>query len=250
MQTKLRRETLAQQVAHHLLDYIERQGLAPGAFLPSEARLAEEFGVSRPSIREALKALEARGVVEIANGRGATVKAMSSEPLSHFFRRTARVNREALLELLEVRRGLEAQSARLAARRRTAADLAAMARVVATMRQQLGDPEAYTDLDTELHLLIARASGNATLYHLVESIREPLQDTIREGLRRRNPGHQYERVQAMHEDLLAALERGDAEEAARAMAVHFDETMSVVGGDSEERPPQPPTLGGSDAVPG
>ena len=140
--------------------------------------------------------------------------------------------------------------------RRAPADLAAMVRVVATMRRQLHDPEAYTDLDTELHLLIARASGNATLYHLVESIREPLQDTIREGLRRRNPGRQYERVQAMHEDLLAALERGDADSAARAMAIHFDETVMLVAraGDAPpaagaDRPParpavEPPPIGG------
>lgn len=229
MRTKLHRETVAEQVAHHLLEYIERQALAPGAFLPSEARLAEEFGVSRPSVREALKALAARGVVEVANGKGTTVKAMTSEPLSHFFRRTVRMNSEALIELLEVRRGLEVQSAMLAASRRTADDLAALARVVQTMRRQLNDPEAYTDLDTELHLLIARASGNATMYHLIESIREPLQDTIREGLRRRNPGQQFERVQVMHEDLLAALEQGDAVAAAQAMAVHFDETVMVVG---------------------
>ncbi len=81
VQTKPRRETLAEQVAQRLLDQIERQPLHPGAALPSEAKLAAEFGVSRPIVCEALKSLAARRIVAIAGGKGTTVKGVTSEPL-------------------------------------------------------------------------------------------------------------------------------------------------------------------------
>jgi DNA-binding FadR family transcriptional regulator len=101
------------------------------------------------------------------------------------------------------------------------------------MRRMLHDTPAYTQLDTELHLLIAAASHNEIMYHLVESIRDPLKDTIREGLRSRHSDEQLDRVQELHERLLAALERGNASEAAQAMRVHFDEAVMALVRDTD-----------------
>jgi DNA-binding FadR family transcriptional regulator len=223
MVVTLRRETLAGQVAQHLLVEIESGQLSPGDTLPSEAQLAARYNVSRPIVREALKTLAARGIVEIVNGRGALVKAMNSDPIRDFFQRAVQLNRQTIIDLLELRRGIEIQSATLAAQRRTPEDLAELRRLTAQMRACLHDPVAYSALDLNLHLRIASASRNMMLYYLVESIRQQLHDTILEGMRRRNSAAEYERVQVLHEELLEALERGAPLAAGQAMAQHFDE---------------------------
>jgi GntR family transcriptional regulator, transcriptional repressor for pyruvate dehydrogenase complex len=235
MLTSLRRETLSDQVARSLLDSIENRRVRPGESLPSEAQLAATFGVSRPIVREALRVLEATGVIDVANGKGATVKPLTGELLTSFFRRAARLREGTLIELLEVRKGIEVQSAILAAQRREPADLREMKRLVAEMRRQLQDSERYTKLDAQLHLAIAHASGNTVLRHLVESIRAPLEDTIRAGLQRRITGEQHERVQILHEELVAAIEVGEADAAGRAMAVHFDEAVMAMVEDQVPR---------------
>jgi DNA-binding FadR family transcriptional regulator len=148
MPTQLRRETLSEQVAERLIASIEQDHLAPGALLPSEATLAAEYGVSRPVVREALKALAAKDVIAIANGKGAIVQPMSSAPLTDFFARALRNRHATAVELLEVRKGIEVQSATLAAQRRTDAELAALQRVLGALGEAVHDPAAFTARDT------------------------------------------------------------------------------------------------------
>lgn len=221
MPIELRRDTLADQVAQHLLAFIDAQRLAPGDPLPSEAKLTQEFGVSRPIIREALRSLEARGIIEIANGKGATVKDIGGEVICDFFHQAIRLRPQTLLELLEVRRGVEIQSAFLAAQRRTDEDLARMAETLDALSGHVFDVETYTTLDADLHLFIARASHNSMLYHLIESIRGPLQDTIRAGYNRSSIADK-QTLLPIHNNIVAAIRRGDGYGAARAMEGHFD----------------------------
>lgn len=235
MPTALRRETLSEQVAQGLASLIVERGLAPGDPLPPEAKLTAEFGVSRPIMREALRALQAQGIIDVANGKGATVRPITSEPLSGFFNWAMRLERGTAVELLELRRGIEIESARLAARRRTPAELIELHHLVAEMRRHLHDVDAYTGLDYQFHLLIATAARNAMLRHLVVSIRGPLKDTIREGLRRKYTAAMRERVQASHDEILAALEAGDSTVAEQAMAQHFDRALRTMTEDERDR---------------
>jgi GntR family transcriptional repressor for pyruvate dehydrogenase complex len=247
---KLRRQTLAEQAAQSLTEFIRARDLKPGDVLESEAKLAAELGVSRPVIREALKALHGRGIIETVTGKRTIIRPIDNDLLRLFFQRAVEIERGAIVELLEVRQGLEIRSATLAARRRTPEDLAAMAAIVAAMRRHLQDGDTYVDLDLELHLLIARATRNTMLYHLMESLRGALQDTMREIHRCWEIQQQLERVQAMHEDLLAELKRGDAEGAARAMALQLDEAVTVLSiPDPAPVPPDamPPDPAGSPA---
>src|SRR5579883_896842 len=236
MRYRLRRETLAEQVARALLDIIEERGLGPGTALPSESRLTEEFGVSRHVVREALRSLEARGIITVANGKGATVRPFSDEIIREYFRTAVRFQQQRLMELLEVRRGIEIQSAFLAARRRTDDDLAQLAEALAAMRRHLYDAAAYVNEDAHLHLLIARASHNTLLYHLIGSIREPLQDTIRAGYSRSNAA-EIESLPSIHTAIVSAIERGDARAATRAMEHHFDGAMAGILEEISERLP-------------
>jgi GntR family transcriptional regulator, transcriptional repressor for pyruvate dehydrogenase complex len=228
MSIKLNRSTLAEQVAAALVERIEGDGLKPGDPLPSIARLAEEFSVSKPIIREALKTLEGRDLIEISNGRTPIVKPISSNSLRLFFERAVAINPRSLIELLEVRRGLEIQSVLLAAQNHSEAQAEEMRRLVEDMSVQLSKPEVYTELDVKLHLLIASASQNGLMFHLIQSIRDVLTDTVREGLRSRMNEEQRITVQTLHEEIVDAILKRDPAKASEAMAQHFDDAINAI----------------------
>jgi DNA-binding FadR family transcriptional regulator len=231
MLTKIPRATLAEQAAQNLIAFIESQDLKPGKLLPPEYQLAADLGVSRPIIREALKSLEGQGIVEVVSGKGAMVKLPDSQPLQRFFQRTMRLQREAIIDVMELRIGVEVQSAALAARRHTPEDIARLTENVAEMRRNLHNPDAYVELDVAFHLLVASTTHNTMICHMVKAIRESLRDTLHESLLRQQTDEQLELIQAGHEAILASLEQGDVEGAKRAMAAHFDEAvMSLIYG--------------------
>lgn len=225
MASKLRRETLPEQLAEQLLQLVADRPLAPGDFLPSTTAIAGDFSVSRPVVREALRVLEARGVIRTENGRGAIVQPVTSELLSHYFNRATSADETALVELLEVRKGLEVESARLASGRATGEELDKIASVVDQMQRAVGKGARYAELDARLHLLIAAATHNTTLYHLIDSIRGPLKRSIEAGLRSRANTIHHLRVQELHEDLARALQERDPDRSASIMALHFDEAV-------------------------
>jgi DNA-binding FadR family transcriptional regulator len=228
MLSKITRGTLAEQVTSRLLEYIENQKLKPGELLPSETSLANGFGVSRPVIREALKNLQGKGVIEIVNGKGALIRAIDSDPLRLFFQRAMQTELGAVLELMEVRKGLEVQAATLAAARRDEKDLQAIRMVVEAMGQNMADLEMYTRLDVEFHLRIAAASHNAMLGYLIESIRDALRIAITTGLQSSGAVPRVEAVQQTHELLLMTLTAGDVEASRQAMIRHFDEAIEAI----------------------
>lgn len=228
MLPKLNRGTLAEQITDRLLEYVEAQHLKPGDLLPSESALAKSFGVSRPVVREALKNLEGKGVIEIVNGKGALVRPIDSDPLRLFFQRAMQMENSTIVELMEIRRGLETQAAELAARRRETADLDAIRRIVQKMRGSMKDLDAYTRLDVEFHMALAAASHNSMLVYLIQSIREVLRSTIMAGLQSRGTELHVESIQQTHETLYEAIAQGSVAAAAKAMAQHFDEAIAAI----------------------
>lgn len=228
MLPKLIRGTLAEQVTDQLLEYIETQHLRPGDLLPSESSLAKSFGVSRPVVREALKSLEGKGVIEIVNGKGALVRPIDSDPLRLFFQRAMQMEYSTIVELMEIRRGLETQAAALAARRRETQDLDAIRKIVEKMRGSMQDLDAYTRLDVEFHLAVAAASHNAMLVYLIQSIRDVLRSTIMAGLQSRGSELHVESIQQTHEMLYQMVAKGSVDESVQAMAQHFDEAIAAM----------------------
>lgn len=237
MTNPLRRETLPEQLAEQLVNLIEQRRLIPGDFLPSAAAVAEQYGVSRPVVREALRTLEARGIVRTENGRGAIVQPITNDQLSQFFQRAVNVRRESLVELLEVRKGLEVESASLAAIRATDDELRRIDQQVQLMGVAVGEGKTYAELDAQLHLQIASAAHNTMLLYLIESIREPLKVSIEEGLRSRAKAAHHARVQELHEDLARALGNRDAAASADIMSLHFDEAVRHIAGIATDEEP-------------
>lgn len=235
MLNRISRATLADQVAQNLVDFIAAQELKPGDSLPSETKLAEQLGVSRPIIREALKTLVGRGIIETVSGKGAVVRPLDSLALSYYFERAISLEEQSVLDLMEVRQGLEVRSAVLAAERRTPDELAKMQDIVSEMSTKLHDFAVYADHDVALHLEIAAATHNLMLFNLIESIRESLKNSILEGLRRRRTDEQLKVVQGLHEAVVEAIEKRDPKAAGQAMTEHFeDAVMAFMVDDGEQ----------------
>jgi len=177
--------TRAPQVADVVCERIERlivDGvLKTGQLLPSERRLTEKLGVSRTALREGLKLLRARGIIETEQGKGSFVAQMGSHtatsPLMHLFGSQPRT----LYDLFEVRSLLEGESARLAALRGTDADFVLITRsyeaLIAAHEQHL-DASVHARLDHAFHLAICEASHNPVLVQTLRSLTDLLLNTV------------------------------------------------------------------------
>ena len=218
---RLDNTTLGDRASAALLEHIRSQHLKPGAALPSEAKLTELLGVSRPVVREALRNLRGLGVIEILNGRGAVVGELNRASLEVFFAHALQTTTNSVIELMELRMGLECEAATLAADRHDADDATAMEALLTQMRAALGDAQRYAQLDASLHVAIARASGNSLYEHMVQSIRTAMEDASLQGMQRRVNLEEVDAVQRMHEAIVAAILKRDADGAFREMKQHM-----------------------------
>jgi GntR family transcriptional regulator, hexuronate regulon transcriptional repressor len=211
---------LYQQVAGSIADAIGRGVYAPGARLPSERELAEEFGVSRPTVREAMLALELRGMVEARHGSGVYV---TDDP--HPERRAPELDIGAF-ELTEARALFESEAAALAATVITEEELDQLELILEEMVQENeGDPKGE-QADRRFHLAIAEATRNVAIASVVEQLWD---------LRYKSPlcRHMLERARKMgvkprideHRILLDALRARDPQAARKAMREHLERVI-------------------------
>jgi GntR family transcriptional regulator, transcriptional repressor for pyruvate dehydrogenase complex len=200
-------------------------GLEPGETLPSEGQLAEALGVSRLSVREATRTLEARGLLDISKGRRPRIAAPNGALVGDFFKTAVRRDPRALLDLLEVRRALEVHIAALAARRATKGDIADMEMSIAAMRAAEDESEAFHAADVRFHENLAAASGNRLLVFLIEAFAEPLRESrLRSFAGHRARGGGIEDVIQQHQTILDAITARNPKAAAQAMREHLKQT--------------------------
>jgi GntR family transcriptional repressor for pyruvate dehydrogenase complex len=223
-----RSATLTDQAVELLESLILDQALPPGALLPSQGALAEQLGVSRLVIREATRTLEARGLLETAQGRRLAVAAPSPDALSHLLDLAIRRDSDALLDLIDVRLAIEVHVARLAAGRATADEIDPMeAAIVAMEELRSDDLDSLVAVDLDFHFGLVRAAGNDLLRLLVEALVEPLRVSRRQSFRGlRNRGLEIGFVVSAHRCILDAVRAHDPERAAQAMAEHLRETLA------------------------
>ncbi|MET3924345.1 FadR/GntR family transcriptional regulator [Devosia sp. 2618] len=208
--------------------------LAPGLSLPSEADLATRYGVSRLTIREAVKLLEGRGLLVIARGRKAVVREPDGKIFADFLTSVIRHDAKGLFDLIEVRLSLEVQSATLAAKRATRAGIAAIESELQGMRDALGasgeqmshDQESrFHTHDVGFHEAVALASGNRVLGFLFEAMAQPLREGFfisRRGHEQR--GHTVEDTIGAHQRILDCIKDGNGRAAGEAMRIHLKDT--------------------------
>jgi GntR family transcriptional regulator, transcriptional repressor for pyruvate dehydrogenase complex len=225
---KITKITLVEQVVEQIQAFVLHQQLQPGDALPSELRLAETLGVSRPVIREALRTLAGRGFLTIANGRNAVVSPVSASALVHFFERATQLNAVTILEVLEVRRGIEKQSVELAAQRRTHEDIEKLQQTLTELRHYRQDLTMYSQLDAQLHLQIAIASQNSLLRYFVESFGGAFRHVSLAGLQNRRTQSELDLVHVDHEEIVEAVILQHHKQAAQLMDRHVESAMQAI----------------------
>jgi len=217
---KVKPSRLSDTIVEQLEDMIVKGILKPGDRLPTERALAEQMGVSRPSLREALTRLEAKGLILSRRGEGTFVTDLLSAGFKNPLVDLLQKDPEAMFDVLELRRGLEELAAAYAAKRATPADRSLIERRYNALvaNRQRGELETEAKADAEFHIAIAEASHNVALIHIMRSLFDLLNDHIAQNLRRLYVSQENRDVVAgQHQDILRAVLNGD-EAAARTAA--------------------------------
>ncbi|MFJ9852973.1 FadR/GntR family transcriptional regulator [Streptomyces sp. NPDC101150] len=219
----LRPSPLVEQAAQRLRDQITDGHWPVGTKLPGETTLAKTLGVGRSTVREAVRALAGAGLVQPRQGSGVFV--IATEPAEDW---PTRLRRAAVADVYEVRMMVEVQAARLAAERRTDADVAALRAALDGRRDAWsgGDNAAFVDADIALHAAVVDAAHNPVLADLfaefVPVLRQGLIELVELlGLRDTDPEH----GEARHAELVAAVVDGDGEAASRTLQAELESTL-------------------------
>ncbi|MFD5037063.1 FadR/GntR family transcriptional regulator [Streptomyces sp. NPDC058377] len=219
----LRPSPLVEQATERLREQITEGSWPVGTKLPGETTLAASLGVGRSTVREALRALAGAGLVQARQGAGVFV--IAAEPEEDW---ATRLRRAAVTDVYEVRISIEVEAARLAARRRTDEDLAALTAALAGRRAAAdGGDAAFVDADIALHTAVVAAAHNPVLSALftefVPTLRKGLIDMLELlGLRSGDPNHGDE----SHAALVDAVARGDADAAAHTLREELEQTLT------------------------
>lgn len=210
---------LYEQIVEQIEQSVQRGDLKPGDQLPAERELAEQFGVSRTAVREAVKALREKGLVEAYPGKGTFITSGSSNPMRQSIDRMMRSAQvDATSSLVEVREILEPEIAALAAVRATEENLNSLRESVAVMDAAQRDPDAYIEADLDFHLELAEAAANPLILSLIDSIVGVLRE---QRMRIFEVEGGPDRGQYHHKRILEAMEHQDVEGAREAMRAHL-----------------------------
>ncbi len=213
------RRSVAADAVDQIRNLVASGTLAAGQRLPSERTLADLLGVSRPVVREAIRALSTLGVLETRAGSGTYVSDLSAERLASPLAFVLHRNPEALQHLMEVRLLLEVGAAQGAARRRDPDVIAKMQEILERLLRDLDDVTAFVKDDIEFHRALHEACGNPLLLSLMESVAAlgeqsrlvtARQRRVREGTLRD------------HAAILDAVRKHDPSAAGDAMRAHLE----------------------------
>jgi DNA-binding FadR family transcriptional regulator len=210
--------TVTERAVELLTELITSNKVAPGEFLPSEPVLSKQLGISRTTVRLALKTLEMRGLVTTRRGIGAQVANRTREVAIDSLELMLQHGDGDIHDAFEVRGMLEGQSARLAAERATEADLAAIAAALDRVEIEGLVTEELIDADLDFHMRICEASKNPILVSLTVVLRGMLRDAIAATLAFRFPGNPRS---GEHQRILDGLRARDPERALAAMNDHM-----------------------------
>ncbi len=221
----LDRSTLPEEIASRLLELIRARQLRPGDKLPAERVLAATMQVSRPVLREALRALAIMKVVEIRQGAGTSITALEPQQLVSHLDFVFSKDTVALAQVIEARRVVELGNVRLAATRMGPDGLRRLEGLLADLRDALDDADRFSSLDIGFHDAICEAAGNFLLAQFMSII-----NTLGKVSRERTGASRTVRERALrdHRRVVAALRAGDPDAAAAAMEAHLDHVAEAL----------------------
>jgi len=164
------------QIAEQIRSSILAGEFSPGDKLPPERELAEMFGVSRPSVREALNVLSAAGLVESYQGGGTVVRSLVETSTGNPLSEMIKVEQERALDVIEVRKCMEGWTAYFAAQRALPEDLRRLEEIVDNMERNMEAVKPSQELDASFHIVIAQATHNVVWLHLMQSVFDAIKE--------------------------------------------------------------------------
>ncbi|MCC6805007.1 MAG: FadR family transcriptional regulator [Anaerolineae bacterium] len=223
---RVKKVRISETVVDQILDLIDDGSLKVGDQLPGERDLVNQLQVGRASVREALRILEAQGVIEVRPGKGTFVVGETidgDEGIVQWFKQ--HINEE--YDFLEVRDALDRKAAYLAAQRASESDIAAMNALLDEAQQCLeqDDLDRMVSLDKQFHVAIAESSGNDMLCHLLVSVHEAMVNPRRSLIRLKGRAAVSQKE---HYAILEAIRQRDPEAAERAISAHNKSVREAV----------------------
>ena len=230
----IRRNKLYEEVAEKLQQWI-LQDMKPGDKLPPERQLAEMFGVGRSSIRDAVRRLQAVGLVEPRQGHGTVVCEVSDHAIVSPLTSVLVRKRELLAELLDVRKIIEPAIAARAAVNASPEHISEMTDILNRQQDRLARNESAIEEDSELHYCFALAANNSVLLKVLDVLMDLLQESREQSLQAQG---RPDKSLAGHRRIVSAIKRKDAAAAEAAMRKHLEEIETIIVGQvANERNP-------------
>jgi len=219
------RKAIYEDIVLQIRAMIERGELQPGDKLPPERRLAEMFSVSRNTVREAIKALAEKDVLESRQGAGTFVREADAEDFAATFAGAILRNQPGLKDIFEVRKLIEPEIAALAARNASPSDVTWLENVLHEQEQAFQYGQFGGNLDQMFHEILAEASGNKVMRAMVAALHDDLHESRAVGLQSKD---RQEASLAAHRAIVEAVKDGRVMQAEKAMREHLEEVEQIV----------------------
>jgi GntR family transcriptional regulator, transcriptional repressor for pyruvate dehydrogenase complex len=220
--SRIKLERVSEKVANQLKKVISDGLFKVGDRVPSERELAEQMGVSRPSVREAIQLLELQGMIETVHGGGSVVRNVTEQDIGKPIEIFLKEDRHRVLELTEVRAFMESWAARQAGLHRTDAEVERIRGYLEEMERDFEKGEIRSEIDFKFHTEIAAATHNTIFVHLIDSIYQLLNYSIKvhreEVFVQRS---EQEKILNHHRAIFKAIEARDPDAAEAAMNEHL-----------------------------
>jgi len=174
----IKRAKVSDEVAKQIKALISEGKLKPGDRLPPERELIKQFGISRPSLREALKSLGTMGFLEVKQAKRTYVKSVTSERMQGPLSLLIQTDTQKIYDLIEVRKAMEAWGAYYAAQRASEEDIERLEKILKEMKQAIEKDQPWEKEDADFHLAVAQATHNIIQIHLMSTIYDLLKESV------------------------------------------------------------------------
>ena len=216
---------VSDEIVNQMKSLISEGTLKPGDQLPPERELIKEFGVSRPTLREALKSLVAMGFLEVKQAKRTFVKSMISERMQDPLSLLIKTDTQKIFDLIEVRKAMEAWSAFHAAQRATEEDIKQLESIIKEMKEAFEKGRNWEKEDADFHLAIAQATHNTIQTHIMSTIYDLLKESVARVFTDRA---KVKKLLQQHYRIFTAIKNHSAEKARDRTLEHLDYVDSEV----------------------
>jgi GntR family transcriptional repressor for pyruvate dehydrogenase complex len=221
----IKRSRVSDEVANQIKTLISEGKLKPGDRLPPERELIKQFGVSRPSLREALNSLMAMGFLEVKQAKRTFIKSVASERMEDPLSLLIKTDTQKIFDLIEVRKAMEAWGASQAAQRATDEDVKRLESIIKEMEKAIEEGRDWDKEDADFHLAIAQATHNMVQIHIMSTLYDLLRESVAKLFTDRV---KMKKLFQQHHLILNAIKHHSPEKAKERTLEHLDYVDSEV----------------------